>query len=278
MTRTCRLMYYMTLPVLYEKVTLRSYSEMRYLDGRPEGYGSGSPFAMGLSGLATGNSGPLVKKFTATGAWSEPRMDDYNKGKIPDSTILLGIALRAAIDKMTHLQSFTWNLDTKPTKSMYQGLAARSSLTSLDLRFPRSVFRPCPISSVPCEEISHHQTSILLMSLVGEKHSQSSDRVSDSRLSIPLFRRSFFSPIFSFSVVLQDWVVCPHDAALCHDDKCLFFSRDLSVLDLYFLPSPREKQSRRDMRFGDRRMFILIWQRAVISAVVPPSPGPGSPC
>lgn len=141
-------MYYMTLPVLYEKVALRSYSETRYLDGRPEGYGSGSPFAMALSGLASGNSAGLVKEFRITGAYLEPRIDEYNAGKIPDSTILLGIALRAAIDKMTHLTSFAWNLDSKPTKSIYQGLAVRPTLTSLDLRYPPNR-SPRPIVLVP---------------------------------------------------------------------------------------------------------------------------------
>lgn len=141
-------MYYMTLPVLYERVTLRSYPETRYVDGRPEGYGSGSPFAMGLSGLASGNSAPLVKEFTVTGAWSEPGIDEYSRGKIPDSTIMLGIALRAAMDRMTHLKSLTWNLDSKPTKSIYQGLALRPTLTSLSLRFPRTR-SPRPIVLVP---------------------------------------------------------------------------------------------------------------------------------
>jgi hypothetical protein len=141
-------MYYMTLPVLYERVTLRSYPETRYVDGRPEGYGSGSPFVMGLTGLASGNSGALVKEFTVTGAWSEPGIDEYSRGKIPDSTILLGIALRAAMDRMTHLKHLVWNLDSKPTKSIYQGLAARPTLTSLSLRFPQ-VRSPRPIVVIP---------------------------------------------------------------------------------------------------------------------------------
>ncbi|KAI4744812.1 hypothetical protein E4T50_04802 [Aureobasidium sp. EXF-12298] len=148
MTRTCRLMYYMTLPVLYERVTLRSYPETRYVDGRPEGYGSGSPFVMGLSGLASGNSAPLVKDFKVTGAWTESGIDEYSKGRIPDSTILLGIALRAAMDKMIHLRSIVWDLDSKPTKSIYQGLAARPTLTSLTLRFPQ-VRSPRPIVVIP---------------------------------------------------------------------------------------------------------------------------------
>ncbi|KAG9685391.1 hypothetical protein KCU95_g12333, partial [Aureobasidium melanogenum] len=148
MTRTCRLLYYMTLPVLYERVTLRSYPETRYVDGRPEGYGSGSPFVMGLSGLASGNSAPLVKEFKVTGAWTESGIDEYSKGKIPDSTILLGIALRAAMDKMIHLRSLVWDLDSKPTKSIYQGLAARPTLTSLTLRFPQ-VRSPRPIVVIP---------------------------------------------------------------------------------------------------------------------------------
>lgn len=96
----------MTLPQLYEKVTLHNYAELRYIDGKPEGFGSGSPFTMALSGLATSNSATLVQDFRIAGSWPEPRMEEYSMGKVPDSTMLLGIALRAAVDKMTHLKRF----------------------------------------------------------------------------------------------------------------------------------------------------------------------------
>lgn len=52
--------------------------------------------------------------------------------------MMLNILLRAAIDRMTKLQSFSWELDCKPLKTLYQGLGAHNSLTSLTLKFPRS--------------------------------------------------------------------------------------------------------------------------------------------
>jgi len=101
-------MYYMTIPQLYEKVALRSYSELRYVDGKPEGFGGSSPFCMALSGLATSNASSLVKDFRVTGTWPEPRREDYHKGLVPDTTMLLGISMRAAVDKMTTLANFRY--------------------------------------------------------------------------------------------------------------------------------------------------------------------------
>jgi hypothetical protein len=62
-TRASRLLYYMTLPQLYRRVTLHSYGEMRYVNGRPEGFGSGSPFMMALNGLTTKSHATLVEDF-----------------------------------------------------------------------------------------------------------------------------------------------------------------------------------------------------------------------
>lgn len=62
-TRTSRLLYYMTLPQLYQRVSLHSYGEMRYVNGRPEGFGSGSPFMMALNGLCTKGHAALVEEF-----------------------------------------------------------------------------------------------------------------------------------------------------------------------------------------------------------------------
>ncbi|GAB7354177.1 hypothetical protein MBLNU459_g4730t1 [Dothideomycetes sp. NU459] len=147
-TRTCRLMYYMTIPQLYERVSLRSYAEVRYVDGRPEGFGGGSPFCMALSGLATSNSSNLVKDFSVAGAWPEPQKDNYLRGLVPDSTMLLAISMRAAVDKMTNMASFSWELDTKPLRTLYHGLAARLTLTSLTLQFP-SDRSPRPVVTIP---------------------------------------------------------------------------------------------------------------------------------
>lgn len=103
-------MYYMTLPQLYANVTLRSYAELRYVDGRPEGFGSGSPLTMALSGLATSNSAALVNNLSVKGSWHDSNSEEYTKGKVPDSTMLLGIALRAAMDKMNNLKTFRYHI------------------------------------------------------------------------------------------------------------------------------------------------------------------------
>lgn len=98
----------MTLPRLYEEVTLRSYSEIRYVDGRPEGYGNGSPFAMGLNTLVSRNFADYTKTFRVIGDWREHDIDDYSKGRVPDNSMMLQIAMRAALDKMKNLQAFAY--------------------------------------------------------------------------------------------------------------------------------------------------------------------------
>jgi hypothetical protein len=96
----------MTLPRLYEEVTLRSYSEIRYVEGRPEGYGGGSPFAMGLNTLVSRNFTDYVQAFRVVGEWREHDVDDYKQGRVPDNSVLLQIAMRAALDKMKNLRAF----------------------------------------------------------------------------------------------------------------------------------------------------------------------------
>ncbi|KAF2197636.1 hypothetical protein GQ43DRAFT_380525 [Delitschia confertaspora ATCC 74209] len=136
LTRTSRLFYYMALPKLYENVTLRSYSDIRYVNGRPEGYGNGSPFAMGLNTLISRPFAEYIYKFRVAGEWREHDTDDYSKGRVPDNTMMLSVALRAALDKMKKLEAFAWELNTKPMQTVYQGIIARPNLTSLILRQP----------------------------------------------------------------------------------------------------------------------------------------------
>jgi hypothetical protein len=50
--------------------------------------------------------------------------------------MMFSILLRAATDRMTKLRSFSWELDCKPMKTLYQGLSAHNTLTSFTLRFP----------------------------------------------------------------------------------------------------------------------------------------------
>ena len=106
LTRTSRLLYYMTLPKLYENITLHAYTELRYTNGRPEGYGSGSPFSMGLNALVSRNVTNYVQRFGLVGEWRESDIDDYSKGRVPDNSMMLNIAIRAALDRMENLKSF----------------------------------------------------------------------------------------------------------------------------------------------------------------------------
>ncbi|KAI8942947.1 hypothetical protein NX059_000985 [Plenodomus lindquistii] len=147
-TRTSRLFYYMTLPRLYEHVTLRSYAEIRYIDGRPEGYGNGSPFAMGLNTLVSRNFTDYVQKFRVIGDWREHDMGDYKQGRVPDNSMVLQIVMRAAIDKMKNLKAFCWELNTPPLQTVYQGLVGKNTLTSLTLRC-QSVRTPRPTTVIP---------------------------------------------------------------------------------------------------------------------------------
>ncbi|KAF2865418.1 hypothetical protein BDV95DRAFT_612568 [Massariosphaeria phaeospora] len=147
-TRTSRLFYYMTLPRLYESVTLRSYADIRYVNGRPEGYGNGSPFALGLNTLVSRTFGDYVQTFRVLGDWKEHDLDDYSKGRVPDNSMMLQIALRAALDRMKNLTAFAWQLDTKPLLTVYQGLMANLGLTSLTLRCPTKRI-PRPTSVIP---------------------------------------------------------------------------------------------------------------------------------
>ncbi|KAM0721470.1 hypothetical protein Q7P37_002394 [Cladosporium fusiforme] len=147
-TRTSRLLYYMTLPQLYQHVALHSYADIRYVNGRPEGFGSGSPFMMALNGLATKSYASVVRDLRLWGDWKEPGADDFAKGRVPDNSMLLNMMLRVCVDKMTRLQSFSWELDCKPLKTLYQGLSARDTLTSLTIKFPSSRL-PRPSVCIP---------------------------------------------------------------------------------------------------------------------------------
>lgn len=147
-TRTCRLLYYMTLPSLYQKVSLRSYPEIRYVNGRPEGFGSGSPFLMALNGLVAGSHAAMVKELRMWGQYNELGVEEFAKGRVPDNSVMLNIICRAAIDRMTQIQTFSWQLDGKPLKTLYQGLAAHRTLTSLSIKFP-SGREPRPSVMIP---------------------------------------------------------------------------------------------------------------------------------
>ncbi|KAF2462084.1 hypothetical protein BDY21DRAFT_383132 [Lineolata rhizophorae] len=148
LVRTSRFFYYLVTPLLYERVTLRSYDQIRYINGKPEGYGSGSPFSVGLNGLVTGDKGQYVKSLRLCGEWREHDLEDFTRGRVPDSSMMLNTVVRVAIGNMPRLRSFSWELNTKPMRAVYQGLASCSGLTSLIIKFP-STRVPRPVTVVP---------------------------------------------------------------------------------------------------------------------------------
>lgn len=149
--RTCRVFHYIGLPQLYSNVSLRSYDYIRYSgrDGRPDGCGMASPFSMGLNGLVSRNVAGYVKNFEVCGEWKEHALEEHAKvGRVPDETMMLSSLVRAAVEKMAVLDSFSWALNVKMLPAIWQGLAQRHSLTKLTIKFPSSR-HPRPITLVP---------------------------------------------------------------------------------------------------------------------------------
>lgn len=113
----------MTLPHLWKKVTLRSYEHFRYNDNLPEGFGSASPFSLGLNALVTHNVNNLVKSLSLVGDWTAADLAQCSKvGRLSESAMILNIALRAAIDRCTQLESFEYGAP------MYGGIIADQDL------------------------------------------------------------------------------------------------------------------------------------------------------
>ncbi|KAF6222336.1 hypothetical protein HO133_001422 [Letharia lupina] len=149
--RTCRVFHYIGLPQLYSNVSLRSYDYIRYSrrDGRPDGCGMASPFSMGLNGLVARNVAGYVKHFEVCGEWKEHELEEHAKvGRVPDETMMLNSLVRAAVEKMAVLDSFSWALNVKMLPAIWHGLAQRNSLTKLTVRFPSSR-HPRPLTLVP---------------------------------------------------------------------------------------------------------------------------------
>ncbi|KAF7183265.1 hypothetical protein CNMCM7691_003178 [Aspergillus felis] len=139
----------MTLPNLYKKVTLTSYDKIRYRGEEPEGIGGASPFTMGLAALVARPHATLVRSLALCGDWPEARLEkDLRTGQVPDSSMILNVVVRAAVDRIIELESFSWELNTKMLETVYLGLEQRSKLTSLTIRFPSSR-RPQPTIVVP---------------------------------------------------------------------------------------------------------------------------------
>ncbi|KAJ5558777.1 hypothetical protein N7461_002749 [Penicillium sp. DV-2018c] len=147
--RTCRVLNYMALPQLYRSLTLTSYDKIRYRGEQPEGIGSASPFTMGLNAVITRSYATLVRSMTLRGEWKAMELEEYARvGRVPDSSMLLNITARAAIDRMTNLESFHWELNTKMLDTVFTGLVQLPKLTSLTIRFPSSR-HPQPTFVIP---------------------------------------------------------------------------------------------------------------------------------
>lgn len=139
----------MTLPQLYRNLTLTSYDKIRYRGDQPEGMGGASPFSMGLNAVIIRPYASLVRSLTLRGDWRETELEEHARvGRVPDSSMMLNIAVRAAIDRMPELESFSWELNTKMLETVYLGLAQLPKLTSLTVRFPSSR-HPRPTIVIP---------------------------------------------------------------------------------------------------------------------------------
>ncbi|KAH8705304.1 hypothetical protein BGW36DRAFT_353712 [Talaromyces proteolyticus] len=147
--RTCRLFNYMALPHLYRNISLTSYERIRYRNEQPEGWGSASPFLMGLNCIVTKPQASFIYSLTLRGDWKEPELEEHSRvGRVPDSAMVLNIAVRAAIDRATDMKEFNWELNTKLLETAYLGLSQLPKLTSLSIRFPTSR-HPRPIYVIP---------------------------------------------------------------------------------------------------------------------------------
>ncbi|KAL4748933.1 hypothetical protein BDW72DRAFT_143222 [Aspergillus terricola var. indicus] len=139
----------MALPQLYQNLILTSYDKIRYVGDQPEGMGSASPFTMGLNAVITRPYATLVRSLTLRGDWREQELEEHARvGRVPDSSMMLNIAVRAAVDRMRDLEDFRWELSTKMLETVYLGLAQLPKLTSLTIRFPSSR-HPRPTTVIP---------------------------------------------------------------------------------------------------------------------------------
>lgn len=130
-------------------MTLTSYERIRYRGEEPEGMGSASPFSNGLNALITRPYATLVRALTLRGEWRELELEEHSRvGRVPDSSMMLNIAVRAAVDRMTELESFSWDLSTKMLETVYLGLSQLPHLKDLTIRFPSSR-HPRPTIVIP---------------------------------------------------------------------------------------------------------------------------------
>lgn len=67
----------------------------------------GSPFSMGLSGLATRNVVKYVKRFEVCGEFKDCELQEHAQvGRVPDNSMFMNTLVRVAIERMDKLQEF----------------------------------------------------------------------------------------------------------------------------------------------------------------------------
>lgn len=66
---------------------------------------------MALDGLVSRNIGSYVRDLRLEGSWKEVGLEDFEKGRVPDNSMMLNIVVKAALDKMEKLESF-WYVST----------------------------------------------------------------------------------------------------------------------------------------------------------------------
>lgn len=98
----------MARPALYRNITLTSYNQFPADDSEPEdGLWRASPFCMGLNALVTTETARLVNSLHFQGHWQQHNQENnVRHGRLADSSVLLNIAIRAAVDRCVNLQSF----------------------------------------------------------------------------------------------------------------------------------------------------------------------------
>lgn len=105
--RTSHLLYYMAIPQLYRRIVLTSYDQIQQLrNDVDDGLWRANPLVMGLTALATRKTAALVEELAIEGIFREYDSDLYRNRRLSDTSVLLNISIRAAIDRCSNLRSF----------------------------------------------------------------------------------------------------------------------------------------------------------------------------
>lgn len=104
---------------------------------------------MGLNALVTRNVSNLVRSLSLEGEFNASDLYEYARaGRVSESVMILNIAVRAAIDQCSHLETFRWDLNVRLQPNVSSGLAKLCHLQDVWLRFPTNR-SPQPSSEIP---------------------------------------------------------------------------------------------------------------------------------